>query len=166
MTHHIGKYGDIGNFSGVSSQICGDMGPCKQTNWDSPDFTVLNVPIFQPRNNTAKAYIYICVCVNRSPFKKCLWALISKIMFCRLFSFKSLSKPLFPSIWNHHKREWYSAKVFRIQITYRRKCFLIIICSTCAILFQRHVSQITVFCNNSHTIYYTKSFMMTYIYNS
>ena len=41
MTHTIEKYGDIGNFSGVTSvvyiaihesQICGDIGPYSQNN--------------------------------------------------------------------------------------------------------------------------------------
>ena len=62
MTHHIGKYGDTtgSNFSGVSSIILlllisnlwGTRVPVNKIIGDIPDFTVLNVPIFQPRHNT------------------------------------------------------------------------------------------------------------------
>ena len=58
MTHLIGKYGGIGNFSGVSStaiidlRFVGTWADANKIIEDIPEFTVLNVPIFQPQHNT------------------------------------------------------------------------------------------------------------------
>ena len=59
MTHTIEKYGDIGNFSGVTSVILpflnlkyvGTLVPAAKIIRDIPDFNVLNVPKTQPRHN-------------------------------------------------------------------------------------------------------------------
>ena len=61
MTHAIEKYGDIGNFFGVTSVILpftnlkyvGTLAPAAKIIGDIPDFKVLNVPKTQPRNNPA-----------------------------------------------------------------------------------------------------------------
>ena len=53
------QYGDTDNFSGVSSitlpllisNFVGTWAPTNKIIGDIPDFTVLNVPIFQPRHN-------------------------------------------------------------------------------------------------------------------
>ena len=66
MTHTIEKYGDIGNFSGVTSVILpfmklkyvGTLAPTAKIIWDIPDFNVLNVPKTQPRHNPA-LYIHV-----------------------------------------------------------------------------------------------------------
>ena len=59
MTHTIEKYGDIGNFSGVTFVILPFMNlkyvmtlaPTAKIIRDIPDFYVLNVPKTQPRHN-------------------------------------------------------------------------------------------------------------------
>ena len=59
MTHTIEKYGDIGNFSGVTAVILpfmnlkyvGTLAPSAKIIGDIPDFNVLNVPKTQPRHN-------------------------------------------------------------------------------------------------------------------
>ena len=59
MAHTIEKYGDIGNFSGVTYVILpfvnlkfvGTWAPTAKMNGDIPDFNVLNVPKMQPRHN-------------------------------------------------------------------------------------------------------------------
>ena len=59
VTHTIGKYGDIVNFSGVTSVILpfmnlkyvGTLAPTAKIIGDIPDFNVLNVPKTQPRHN-------------------------------------------------------------------------------------------------------------------
>ena len=59
MTHTIEKYGDIGNFSGVTSVILpfmnlkyvGTLAPTAKIIGDIPDFNVLNVPKTQPLHN-------------------------------------------------------------------------------------------------------------------
>ena len=59
MTHTIEKYGDICNFSGVTSVILpfmhlkyvGTLGRTAKIIGDIPDFNVLNVPKTQPRHN-------------------------------------------------------------------------------------------------------------------
>ena len=61
MTHTIEKYGDIGNFFGVTSVILpfinlkyvGTLAPTAKIIGDIPDFYVLNVPKTQPRHNLA-----------------------------------------------------------------------------------------------------------------
>ena len=65
MAHTIGKYGDIGNFSGVtyiilpfvSLKFVGTQAPTAKIIGDIPDFNVLNVPKTQPRHNPASHYI-------------------------------------------------------------------------------------------------------------
>ena len=59
MTHTIEKYGDIGNFSGVTSVIlpfmnlkcAGTLAPTAKIIGDIPYFNMLNVPQTQPRHN-------------------------------------------------------------------------------------------------------------------
>ena len=59
MTHTIEKYGDTGNFSGVTYVILpfinlkfgGTWAPTAKIVGDIPDFNVLNVPKTQPRHN-------------------------------------------------------------------------------------------------------------------
>ena len=59
MTHTIEKYGDIGNFSGVTYillpfvnlKFVGTWAPTAKMIGDIPDFNVLNVPKMQPRHN-------------------------------------------------------------------------------------------------------------------
>ena len=61
MTHTIEKYGDICNFSGVTSVILpfmilkyvGTFAPTAKIIGDIPDFNVLNVPKTQPQQNPA-----------------------------------------------------------------------------------------------------------------
>ena len=65
IAHTIGKYGDIGNFSGVTYVILpfvtlkfvGTQAPTAKIIGDIPDFSVLNVPKTQPRHNPASHYI-------------------------------------------------------------------------------------------------------------
>ena len=65
MTHTIEKYGDICNFSGVTSVILpfmnlkyvGTLAPTAKIIGDIPDFNVLNVPKTQPRHNPAYQFI-------------------------------------------------------------------------------------------------------------
>ena len=59
MSHAIEKYGDIGNFSGVTSLILpftnlkyvGTLAPSAKIIGDNPDFNVLNVPKTQSWHN-------------------------------------------------------------------------------------------------------------------
>ena len=61
VTHTIEKYGDICNFSGVTSVILpfmilkyvGTLAPTAKMIGDIPDFNVLNVPKMQPRHKPA-----------------------------------------------------------------------------------------------------------------
>ena len=61
MTHTIEKYGDIGNFFGVTSVILpfinlkyvGTLAPTAKIIGDIPDFYVLKVPKTQPQHNLA-----------------------------------------------------------------------------------------------------------------
>ena len=61
MTHTFEKYGDIGNFSGVTYVILsflnlkfvGTWAPTAKIFGDIPDFNVLNVPKMQPGHNPA-----------------------------------------------------------------------------------------------------------------
>ena len=61
MTHTIEKYGDIGNFWGVTYVMLpvvnlkhvGTWAPTAKIIGDIPDFNVLNVPKTQPRHNPA-----------------------------------------------------------------------------------------------------------------
>ena len=65
MTHTIEKYGDIGNFSGVTSVILpfmnlkyvGTFAPTARIIGNITDFYVLNVPKTQPRHNPATVFI-------------------------------------------------------------------------------------------------------------
>ena len=65
MAHTIGKYGDIGNFSGVTYVILpfvnlkfvGTKAPTAKIIGDIPDFNMLNVPKTQPRHNPGGRYI-------------------------------------------------------------------------------------------------------------
>ena len=70
MTHTIEKYGDIGNFSGVTYVILpfanlkfvGTWAPTAKMIGDIPDFNVLNVPKTEPQHNpdnvTIKTNVY------------------------------------------------------------------------------------------------------------
>ena len=59
MTHTIEKYGDVGNFSGVTYvmlpfmnlKFLGRWAPTVKIIGDIPDFNVLNVPKMQPQHN-------------------------------------------------------------------------------------------------------------------
>ena len=59
MTHTIEKYGDVGNFSGVTYvmlpfmnlKFVGTWAPAAKIIGDIPDFNVLNVPKTQSRHN-------------------------------------------------------------------------------------------------------------------
>ena len=61
MTHTIEKYGNVGNFSGVTYvmlpfmnlKFVGTWAPTAKIIGDIPDFNVLNVPKTQPRHNPA-----------------------------------------------------------------------------------------------------------------
>ena len=66
MAHTIEKYGDIGNFSGVTYvmlpfvnlKFVGTWAPTAQIIGDIPDFNVLNVPKTQPRHNPEPVIIF------------------------------------------------------------------------------------------------------------
>ena len=67
MTHIIERYGDICNFSGVSSVLLpflnlkyvGTLAPTAKMIGDIPDFNVLNVPKTQPRHNPDDIYKFV-----------------------------------------------------------------------------------------------------------
>ena len=67
MTHTIEKYGDIGNFSGITSVILpfmnfkcvGASAPTAKIIGDIPDFYALNVPKMQPQHNPAHLYLLL-----------------------------------------------------------------------------------------------------------
>ena len=78
MTHHIVKYKDIDNFAGVSSitllllsidlRFVGTWATTNKIIGNIPDFTVLNVPIFQHWHNIAMSvsllFVFIIIIVT------------------------------------------------------------------------------------------------------
>ena len=69
MIHTIEKYGDIGNFSGVTYvtlpfvnlKFVGTWAPTAKMIGDIPDFNVLNVPKMPPRHNPGAVLLAIAV---------------------------------------------------------------------------------------------------------
>ena len=75
MTHTIEKYGDVGNFSGVTYvmlpfmnlKFVGTWAPTAKIIGDISDFNVLNVPKTQPQQNPVHVITWVVVWLN------CLW---------------------------------------------------------------------------------------------
>ena len=75
MTHTTEKYGDIGNFWGVTYvilpfvnlKLVGTWAPTAKIIGDIPDFNVLNVPKTQPRHNPNGLYGLYGPCCSMSP---------------------------------------------------------------------------------------------------